>query len=180
MARAAAGVLVAAALLAVGACGGSTATRTTTVTVAETTPTGDALSPPRERVEFGHIRSLRRAGDGWQLTFDPAWFLSGETANKAAAEDGVVSPGEPVPNDNYRVEEGHRLLTYRVADDARVSVITRHGDPAQLGATPISVAELARVVAGTSTVKLFEPLDSGVWLTTDIDTVRAIQQQYQP
>ena len=48
------------------------------------------------------------------MRFDPAWFLSGETANRAAAEDGAVPPGQPVPNDNYRVEEGHRLLTYLV------------------------------------------------------------------
>jgi hypothetical protein len=61
-----------------------------------------------------------------------------------------------------------------------VTVITRQGDPAQLGATPITVPELAKVVAGTSGVKLFEPLDSGVWLTTENGTVRSIQQQYQP
>ena len=44
------------------------------------------------------------------MRFDPAWFLSGDTANTAAAEDGAVEPGQPVPNDNYVVEEGHRLL----------------------------------------------------------------------
>ena len=130
------------------------------------TPTAaqDAV-PPAEIVEFGHIAALTRADGGWTMRFDPAWFLSGETANEAAAEDGAVEPGEPVPNDNYRVEEGHRLLTYLVPDDARVRVLTREGDAAQFGATTISVEELDRVLRGTSDVRLFEPLDTGVWIT---------------
>jgi hypothetical protein len=175
MRRAFTGCLAVAAAVAASGCGG-TETVTTTVTV--TAPR--VLASPSEQRLYGHIDSLRPTDGRYELRFDPAWFLSGETANRAAAEDGVVSPGEPVPNDNYRVEEGHRLLTYRVAGDARVTVITRQGDPAQLGATPITVPELAKVVAGTSGVKLFEPLDSGVWLTTEDDTVRSIQQQYQP
>ena len=116
----------------------------------------------------------------WQLRFDPAWFLSGVTANKAAAAEGAVEPGQPVPNDNYRVDEAHRSFTYIVPDDAKVTVITNRGNPAQLGATPIGVAELARIVNGTSTMKLFEPLDSGVWLTIKGDRAVAIDHQYQP
>lgn len=130
---------------------------------------------------FGHVGSLERdGGDRYRLRFDPAWFTSGVTANEAAAEDGVVERGEPVPNDNYRVEEGHRLLTYLVPADTPVTVLTRHGDPAQLGATPISVSELAQLVAGEKPVDLFEPLDTGVWIRVDVDTVCSIEQQYQP
>jgi hypothetical protein len=171
-------VAVAVAVVAT-ACGGTkTVTETKTVTVSRTTKTG--LGPPRERVEFGHIDSLTRKGDHFELRFDPAWFLSGETANNAAAEDGAVEPGEPVPNDNYVVEEGHRLLTYVVPDDAHVTVLTRRGDPAQLGATSTTVAELARIVQGKSRLQLFEPLDTGVWIRVDVDAVRAIDQQYRP
>src|SRR5262245_28010227 len=68
---------------------------------------GGTAAPCGER-SYGHIASLKPAGDGYRMRFDPAWFTSGITANVAAAEDGVVEPGEPVPNDNYRVEEGHR------------------------------------------------------------------------
>ena len=129
---------------------------------------------------FGHISSLTRRGHGYEMRFDPAWFTSGATANAAAAEDGVVEPGEPVPNDNYRVEEGHRLLTYLVPTDAHVTVLTRQGDPPNFGATPITVAELAQLVNGEKPVELFEPLDSGVWTRVNIDTVCALDQQYQP
>ena len=129
---------------------------------------------------FGHIASLAKKGDEYELRFDPAWFTSGVTANTAAAEDGVVAPGEPVPNDNYRVEEGHRLLTYLVPSATPVTVLTREGDPAGFGATSISVAELAELVEGEKPVELFEPLDSGIWARYHIDTVCALDQQYQP
>ena len=129
---------------------------------------------------FGHISSLTQKSDQYEMRFDPAWFTSGVTANTAAAEDGVVEPGEPVPNDNYRIEEGHRLLTYLVPTDAPVTVLTRHGDAANFGATPITVSELAQLVNGKKPVSLFEPLETGVWIGVHIDTVCALDQQYQP
>jgi hypothetical protein len=48
--------------------------------------------------------------------------------------------------------------------------------------TPVSVAQLASIVQGKNVpgVKLYEPLDSGIWLTTDIDKVTKIDQQYRP
>ncbi len=101
-------------------------------------------------------------------------------ANTAAAEDGVVEPGEPVPNDNYRIDEGHRLLTYLVSPTAHVTVLTRNGDPAGFGATPITVSELSQLVRGQKPVELFEPLDTGVWIRVHVDTACAIDQQYQP
>jgi len=129
---------------------------------------------------FGHISSVTQKGDQYEMRFDPAWFTSGVTANTAAAEDGVVEPGEPVPNDNYRIEEGHRLLTYLVPMDAPVTVLTREGDPVNFGSTSITVSELAQLVNGEKPVELFEPLDTGVWIRIDIDTVCALDQQYQP
>lgn len=128
---------------------------------------------------FGHVSSLTLKDGVYEMRFDPAWFTSGVTANVAAAEDGVVEPGEPVPNDNYRIEEGHRLLTYLVPPDTHVTVLTRQ-DPAGFGATPITVAELAQLVDGQSPVELFEPLDTGVWIRVNVDTVCALDQQYQP
>jgi hypothetical protein len=137
-------------------------------------------APCGEQRIFGHIASLTRADGPFEMRFDPAWFLSGATANVAAAEDGAVEAGEPVPNDNYRVDETHRLYTYLVAPNASVTVLTRQGDPAGFGATPISVAQLASLVGGGKPVDLFEPLDTGVWLRVHVDTACAIDQQYQP
>jgi hypothetical protein len=164
--------LVGAVVLA--GCGG-TKTVTRTVTVDEAAKHG--VGPPGERVEFGYVRSLEPKGAGYELRFDPAWFLSGETANVAAAEDGIVKPGEPVPNDNYVVDEGHRLLTYEVPADAKVTVL--RDSPT---GKPITVAQLADLVAGKNPLprRLFEPLTTGFWIDVDIDTVRSLDQQYRP
>jgi hypothetical protein len=168
---------VAAAVCLVAAatgCGGAETAATTSVAQpgAGGSRTSDGLT------EFGYIHTLKRHGSEFELRFDPAWFLSGLTANVAAAEDGAVGPGQPVPNDNYVVDEGHRLLTYLVPE----TVLTRYGDPGQFGATPITVAELAAILEGgnPSAGSLYEPLSTGFWIVVDIDTVRSLDQQYRP
>ena len=170
-------ILVAVALVVFAAGCGSTKTVTRTVTV--TTAAKTTLGPPREQTQFGYIKKLTKKDNGYELRFDPALLLSGVTANTAAAEDGAVEPGEPVPNDNYRLNETRRLLTYLVAPSAHVTVLTKNGQ-GSLGETSISVAELSKIVNGGSHIRLFEPLATGVWLRVHIDTVRSIDQQYQP
>jgi hypothetical protein len=167
-------VAVGCLLLTLVGCG-STKTVTQTVTVSATEKTG--VGPPGGQAQFGHIKSLRLEGNRYLMRFDPEWFLSGVTANTAAAEDGLVSPGEPVPNDNYRVDDGHRLFTYPVPNDAHVRVLT---SGSHLEGTPITVAQLAQIVAGKKPVSLFEPISTGFWIQIDIDTVRSIKQQYVP
>ena len=82
-----------------------------------------------------------------------------------------------VPNDNYVVDEGHRLFTYKVPADAHVTVLADGVD-----ATPITVAQLAKIVKGSEPLghPLFEPLETGVWILYEVDTVRSIDQQYVP
>ena len=130
--------LIAVLLTAVAAGCGSTTTVTRTVTVDPAAKQG--VGPPGESVQFGYVKSLERTGDGYELRFDPAWLLSGITANAAAAEDGAVEPGQPVPNDHYVVDEGHRLLTYRVPADASVTVLTQG-----VAGSRIEVSQLAEL-----------------------------------
>ena len=145
------------------------------------TPRGGFLllppaAPAGQMTLYGHVKTLSRGSHGrYTMRFDPAWFTSGLTASRAKLAD--TGSGD-VPNDNYVIEEGHRLLTYRVAGNARVTVLTNTGSG--ISSTRITVAELARIVKGTSHRKLFEPLDSGVWIRVRIDTVRELDQQYQP
>jgi hypothetical protein len=161
-------------LVAVAAgCGGGTRTVVRTVTV-----------PPKASGDqrlFGHISSVQRSGDHYLLRFDPAWFLSGVAANVAQAQDqGTTcrpSSCPPVANDNYVVDEGHRVLTFILPASARGTVLTKG---ASLSGTPVGAAELARLVAGKSRLKLFEPLASGVWIVVHVDTVRSFAQQYRP
>ena len=133
--------------------------------------------------QYGHIKSLSRKGARYVLRFDPALWLSGITAQRAAVEDKAIRPGEAVPNDYYIVDESHRLLTYLVPATARVTVLTAHGRVTAFGATPVSVAELAQLLKGKHPrrLRLTEP-EAGFWLriVTSSGTVTALDQQYQP
>jgi hypothetical protein len=168
------GLAAAVALLAATGCGG---TKTVTKTVTVTGTTKSSVGPPGEYTQFGQIKSLRPKGTRFEMRFDPVWFLSGLTANVAAAEDGAVEPGQPVPNDNYRVDEGHRLLTYVVPANAHVTVLAEG-----VSGTPITVAQLSQIVNGKNPLAkpLFEPITTGFWILVNIDTVRSLDQQYQP
>ena len=154
---------------AAAGCGGTTtATKTVTVTPA---------AKSNEIAQFGYVKSLERKGSGYEMRFDPALMLSGETANVAAAEDGAIPIGQPVPNDNYVVDEGRRLLTYEVPADAHVTALTKG-----VAGSPITVAELAQLVRGENPFPkpLFEPISTGFWIRVDVDTVRSLDQQYHP
>jgi hypothetical protein len=162
-------------LALVAGCGGTkteTVIVTNSVTVDNTSKQG--LGAPGESVLFGYLKSLEKKGSDYELRFDPALFLSGDTANKAAAEDGAVEPGEPVPNDYYVVDEGHRLLSYRVPADAKLTVVAL--GPKNI---PTTAEALAKMVAGKQTAPWL-PISSGFWLRARIDTVLSLDQQYRP
>jgi hypothetical protein len=114
------------------------------------------------------------------LRVDPALWLSGVTAYHAAVEDKAIAPGEPVSNDYYIRDSDHRLLTYRVPSNARVTVLTRAGT-GPIPTTAISVAEFAQIVQGKNPKhrRLLEP-KAGFWLRVAIDRVFSLDQQYQP
>lgn len=133
-------------------------------------------APAGQQVLYGHIRGLSRAGARITLRFDPAWLTSGLTASTAKLEDTGSSD---VPNDTYTVEGGHRSLTYRVSERARVTVLTNASGKG-ISATRVPVAELVRIVNGGVHRKLFEPLASGVWIRIRNDTVLELDQQYKP
>src|SRR5438067_2001017 len=140
------GVVLALAVL-VGGCG-RTVVRTVTVKAAtQSAATGD------QRL-YGHITSLQRSGHAYELRFDPAWFLSGVAANFAQAEDQglhckpLACP--PVANDNYVVDESHRVLTFVVPARVRGSVLTKRGSAG--GPFPAAAStneQLAGIVHGT-------------------------------
>ena len=127
---------------------------------------------------FGYVRSLTRFRDHYLLRFDPALFLSGETANQAAAEDGAVPKGQPVPNDNYVVNESRRTYLYTVTRSTRIRVLLR-GRNITVG-SPVSASTLAQLVHGRRPVRLYEGLESGFWLGVHIDRACSLSQQYRP
>jgi hypothetical protein len=161
------------ALLVATGCG-STRTVTKTVTVSRTAKSG--VGSPREVVEYGYVKSLKQKGSSFELRFDPAWLLTGKTANQAALEDTGSSD---VPNDNYVVNESTRAYTYIVPANAQVRVLTTG---ANLSGTPITVAQLAQLANGKNPLPkpLFEPISTGFWMTYRNDKVESLEQQYHP
>jgi hypothetical protein len=157
----------------------TTVTKTATVTntsKSETTPLLSVQLPPAapagQMVLYGHIKSLARKSGRFEMRFDPAWWLTGVAAEGAAVEDGATSPGQGVPNDYYIVDEGHRLLTYVVAANAPVTIVTTGAGHAR-----ISVSELARRLSGKN------PSGLGFWIRVGDkypNAVLSLDQQYQP
>jgi len=168
--------VVAVMLLSAFAAGcGSTRTVVKTTTVVSTPPPATT----GKQWLHGEIRFVRRSGEHFLLGFDPSWFLSGVTANAALAQDQhqTCAPEScpPVPNDNYVVDESHRVFTYLLPRSARGTVLVSSSDR-----RTITAAQLFRLVAHGGPPKLFEPLQSGVWLLVRIDTVQTFAQQYVP
>jgi hypothetical protein len=175
-----ASVRVASAIGAVLVLGALAAGCGSTRTVVRTVTVGKA-----DQRFFGQIKSLVRVDGHYELQFDPAWFLTGVTANVALAEDSGTpcqpTACPPVSNDNYTVDESHRTLTFLVPNGVRGTVlVTGATSTGPFPARTVSVSRLAQVVAGTSRLKLFEPLSSGVWIVVHNDTVRGFAQQYRP
>jgi hypothetical protein len=139
--------------------------------LASTTSSSEAPS----QLLYGHVKSVTRTSHGFQLRFDPAWWLTGTPAEHACG-------CRPVANDYWIVDETHKLLTYTVRPDAHVSVLIR--GTTRVGQASISVAELAQIVAGKNPKhrELLEP-KAGFWirvLQKYPSPISSLVQQYQP
>jgi hypothetical protein len=170
-------------LLLVAACGGgrgesgSGSTATTRATTATEPVTTTTRSMPVEH--FGYIRSVSTAGPVATLAFDEAEFLTGKEAQKAAEEDGVLPPGEPVPNDYYIRNPDKTTRTFRIANDAEITAkrcdLCRHGQPGQLGPFLAAFMKDRQTYADPYRGKY-----ALYWLTIEDGEVVAIDEQYVP
>jgi hypothetical protein len=126
-------------------------------------------------VLYGHVKSVTHTSRGYQLRFDPAWWLTGSAAEHACG-------CKPVANDYFVVDETHRLLTFPVRANARVRIVV--GGPKGITPASISVAELAQIVAGKNPRhRVLLARTAGFWLTFSQkypSPVLSLDQQYQP
>jgi hypothetical protein len=116
---------------------------------------------------FAFIVEIGDADGTTRLTFDLAYFLTGEEAAQAAAEHGDESPP---PNDYYIVNDNPRLRTMPVADDPVVLLLDG-------GSALLVESDLAGLQA-----KLAEQgeLQNGSWLTITAGVIVQIEEQYRP
>ena len=174
-------------MLAGCAVGGSTRTTTVTVTRTVTTqttgPKFGALSQTENARYFGTPVSITKAdATRYLLVLKPQFFLVGVTANEAFASQGgkacppLSCPG--VPDDRWVIPAGSENLIFVLPAKTKGTVITVGHQ--QMQNTTVTAAQLAAILAGAKTPKLIEPLDSGLWLTVDVDKVTSFAQQFQP
>jgi len=170
----------AALLLVPSACGGTSGageSQTPEPTQSSTTTATTTSAAQAER--FGYIRSVSTAGPAATLAFDEAEFLTGEEAQKAAEDDRVVPPGEPVPNDYYIRNPDKTTQTLPIANDASITAkrcpLCRKGKPGGLG--PF----LASFMKGRQTYgEPYRGKYALYWLTIEDGRVVAIDEQYVP
>ena len=138
-------------------------------------PRAPEKQPPT--VLYGHIKSMHRTSRGFEIRFDPAWWLTGRAAEQAKFED---TGSRDVPNDYYIVDEGHRLLTFPVSRQSDVTVLVGGGDRR----VRISAAELNEIENGRNPNhrRLSEP-SAGFWIRIGDkypNPAVKLYQQYQP
>jgi hypothetical protein len=179
-----AAVLAASLVLAGCAVGGSTKTVTVTRTVTTQAPSGKgALGQTENARYFGTPVSITRVdAKRYALAIKPQFFLVGVTANVAfAAQQGnacapLECPG--VEDDRLVLPAGSRNMLFLLPATTKGTVLTLSGQKMQT--TTVTAAQLAALVGGAKTPHLIEPLDSGLWLTVDVDKVTSFAQQFQP
>ena len=159
---------------------------TKTVTV-ESTQTTTNPSPPLAQTDntkfFGTPISLTKLdANRYLLVLKPEFFLVGVTANVVFAQQQGTAcaplscPG--VDDDRLVLPAGHQQLSFVLPATTTGTVLTLSGE--KMHTTTISSAQLAALVGGAKKPHLIEPLDSGLWLTIDIDTIKSFAQQFQP
>lgn len=134
-------------------------------------------SSPAQGPLYGHVKSINRKDHRFVMRFDPAWWLTGLAAERACG-------CKTVANDYYVVDDSHRLLTFAVRPDARVTVLTSGANG--VSTTSIPVAEFAQIVAGKNPKHrplLGRTAGYGFWIRIGLkypNPVVSLEQQYQP
>ena len=92
----------------------------------------------------------------------------------------MIRPGEGVPNDYYIRNDRQRALTYLVPASAKATVLTNRST---IRSTHVPLAELAEIQQGRNP-KRRALMDQGnylgYWISVRLDSVRSLDQQYQP
>jgi hypothetical protein len=134
---------------------------------------------PRAELEdgrhFGYIESIDLETLPGSVVFDLAYFLTGEEANQAAAEDGYETP---VPNDYYISNDNPRLRTLVVSPDVAIRLVDWGHSTGPFSADPRRFQEsfaLDEYPLGPYKGK-FVPY----WLTIKDAVVATIEEQYLP
>jgi hypothetical protein len=111
------------------------------------------------------------------VTVDVIQWLSGDAADKAAIEDGVIEAGDSVPNDYYVRNVNPKLRTLPVAAKAPITVNVL---AAMAGESDDSSADVKRTWAQFTAYADDDLGNLVFWLTVKAGVVTKLEEQYQP
>jgi len=139
------------------------------------TPTSAPSPILSEGRSFGYIKSVDAGG--LTLVFDLAQFFTGEAANVAARQDGVIGPGETIDNDAYIRNVNPKLRTVPISPGVTISIVhwTSCCDSIASDLTTFSHA-----FPGPGPTDDYHGPNSGYWLTVKNGVIVKIEEQYQP
>ena len=123
---------------------------------------------------FGFILSIDASGSA--MVFDLALFLTGDAANQAAIEDGVIQPGQTIDNDYYIRNNNTKLRDLALRQDVRIILVNW---PNCCETTVNGVLE-DFAASFTTPTDVYHGPQSPYWLTVEAGVVTKIEEQYLP
>lgn len=140
-------------------------------------PTPTASASPAALEDGRHFGFIQRVDAGAPtMVFDLAEFLTGDAANQAALEDGVIQPGENIPDDYYIRNRNPRLRDLALVPDVQIILVNW---PACCDTTVNGVLADFAASFDTST-DVYHGSRSPYWLTVEGGFVTRIEEQYLP
>ncbi len=121
---------------------------------------------------FVFVKKLHGTPPNASMTFDLAYFLTGEAANQAAAEHGVQTP---VPNDYYIVNDNPRLRTLPLSPTVDTQAID-WTNCCELTSVPYT--DWAAAVRDSTDA--LHGAESGYWITVQQGRIAMLEEQYTP
>jgi hypothetical protein len=129
---------------------------------------------------FGYVRAVHPQAKPVTIDFDRATFLVGKAANRAARADGVLPPGQSIPDDYYVRNADKRTVLLALAPAIRVSAV-RCLTSCKEGYTGERVGWLASFNRHGATLEdRYRGAETQYWLTVRGGRVTRVDEQYLP
>lgn len=142
---------------------------------------GEVANPPTalpDGEQFVFIKGVA----GTDLVVDQAEMLSGDEARQAATEDGVIQPGEDLPNDFYIRNKDESTVIIGVSAGSTPQVLT-FGSDGQITETDISYDLFTAALRGESVpVEIYGVSSDAFPVTATVKDgeITALSQVYLP
>lgn len=159
-----------------GAIGSPTSSPTTGATPSQPSASQSETPSSTPAVDDGRyfvfVKKLHGTPPDATMTFDLAYFLTGDAANEAAAENGDETP---VPNDYYIVNDNPRLRTMPISPTVSIQAIDWSNC-----CEPTSVPYTDWAASLTHPTDALLGTQVPYWITVTDGQIVTIEEQYLP